>query len=167
MKNTMFKRITIIILVSLPVIWLFTPAEKLEQLQVSWNRLWNDPGTACLDFYRPTLKDPDSAKLVSTSKKSENTYDIKYKAKNSYGAYVVGDTTCKFASGQVDPVLTELHVLSKDLESELAKAKKVTCLLERDALTRAGKTLEEASKMQSVECGGQPPSDIKNRYYTK
>ena len=90
------------------VVYLVTPQDKIDGWQVSWLRVTGSPGIACLDYQRKQLKDPDSAKLTSTVTK-DGTTTIRYKAANSYGAFVSADAQCTVLYGAVNVELTEMQ----------------------------------------------------------
>jgi hypothetical protein len=78
------------------------PEERLNQVKTAWSRAIGDPGTACLDYERRRLHDPDSARLLEVVSQTDNEIVIKYKAKNAYGAYITGDEVCAVSSGKFD-----------------------------------------------------------------
>lgn len=102
--------ITIIVTAILPLAYFVAPTETKVELKESIARMTNDPGQICLDYARSDLKDPMSAKLFSTERVIEEDtktcsikeewkcYKIKYHAKNSYGAYVVGSKVCAISN---------------------------------------------------------------------
>jgi hypothetical protein len=83
------------------------PQEKIDRARESWLRVAHDSGQACLDYERQQLKDPDSARLLSAFSK-DGTTTIKYKARNSYGAYGTSDVQCVVNGGYVNISQTEM-----------------------------------------------------------
>lgn len=97
MKRALFGAIVLFSIASLMVIafFMFAPEDRTNAVKEAWRRTQKDKAQACLDDLRKTLKDPDSARIVSfglVKEKSEaggeiSYYLLKYKAKNSFGAY--------------------------------------------------------------------------------
>lgn len=127
-------------------VFLLTPQEKIENGRETWRRLVNNPAQACLDYERKFLKDPDSAKLLESRSEKESGVIIKYKAKNSYGAYTVGDEKyCYVSSGVVDEQITQLHRDNEESEKNLARLKAENlCIQRRNQLMREGASYAEA-----------------------
>jgi len=112
--------IAIIIAAVLPLAYFVAPTETKDALKESIARLSNDPGQICLDRVRSSLKDPMSAKLYNTEFPSDCVYkdskcvQIKYHAKNSYGAYKPLSKVCVI-SNKNDIKEDELNTLSYEL----------------------------------------------------
>lgn len=93
----------------LPVVLFLLPAEKQAVLRELGQRVTDSDAVQCLDYERKSLKDPDSAQLLTSSKGvwSPDSVGIVYKARNSYGAFVQKDAACEIKSGQVAVAETE------------------------------------------------------------
>jgi hypothetical protein len=89
------------------VLYIMAPQEKLDHVSEAWLRLTNDPGESCLEYERKLLKDPDSSRLISESSKGDVT-TIRYKAKNSYGAFDDAEAVCSILGGKVNEYSTQL-----------------------------------------------------------
>lgn len=86
-------------------LYLLMPQERLDRATEAWRRVTGNAGQLCLDYERAGLKDPDSARLLSSDGGNESV-TIKYKAKNSYGAYGTREVVCVVAERAVDDIRT-------------------------------------------------------------
>lgn len=121
------------------VIALVMPQERADAIATSFKRSTGDVGILCLDYIRGKLKDPESAKLLDTTvtkQAVDQKVTIRYKAKNSYGAYTTSEESCVFANGKIDESGTKLsHTLDK-LAKEADKLEKETVCLEEKMKNR-------------------------------
>lgn len=112
------------------IVALLMPKDRADQLSDSILRLSGNSGMACLDFHRKSLKDPESARLTSSTLTGDINYPevtINYRAQNSYGAYIAAEAHCTLnPAGKVEEALTNLGqatrmelVVQKKLEREL------------------------------------------------
>jgi hypothetical protein len=118
----------------------------------SWRRVISDPGQVCFDYERKLFKDPYSARLDSYSESSAQAEVVlvKYHAKNSYGAYVPGESQCVVSFGKVDEARTQLQRESSRLDKSIATlTAENACLAKKIELQRAGK--DDAAK--KMDCG--------------
>lgn len=115
-----------------------------------WHRTLNDPGQACFDFERQNFKDPYSARMDSyiVDRTNANVVLITYHAKNSYGAYVPGESQCVVRAGKVDESSTQTHRLSVETNKAIEKIDvENKCLEAQIKLQYAGKSATEAKKL--------------------
>lgn len=125
------------------VLLLLTPQDKLDSANESWSRLWRNPAQLCLDYERSQLKDPDSAKVLS-SHTDGNDVTIKYKAKNSYGAFGTTEVTCSVKSGQIDIESTKLVRGSHLADLELQRMdREIACLDNSNKLLMEGSSFRD------------------------
>lgn len=82
---------------------MFAPEERINSVKEAWLRIKKDKAQLCLDVIRKDLKDPDSARIVSFEKivkdanySKTDTFLLKYRAKNSYGAYNIAEEHFSF-----------------------------------------------------------------------
>jgi len=95
--------------------FMFAPNERINSVKEAWLRIKKDPAQRCLDTARKNLLDPDSARIISFSYiQKEYAYVLKYRSKNSYGAYVQGVFFCD-SSGDED---NSIERLTKKIEDE-------------------------------------------------
>lgn len=134
-------------------LYLVMPQEKLDQAHESWLRLTHDSGQACLDYERQQLKDPDSARLLSAFSK-DGTTTIKYKAKNSYGAYGTSDVQCAMSGYEVEAHLTDMM---RETQRSYAKIKEMErrndCLKKQVDLQWSGVSSGEAARKVRESAG--------------
>lgn len=89
------------------------------------------PEEACLDSLRLSLKDPDSAKVVSNLKSRgldlpDGAFFLRYKATNSYGAYVSSNTICSvsysgaYEAGGVQESIVRTEIGNLCLQAQLS-----------------------------------------------
>ena len=117
------------------VIALLMPQERADAISTSFKRSTGDVGILCLDHIRGKLKDPESAKLLDTTVTKQSVdqkVTIRYKAKNSYGAYTTSEESCVFAKGKIDESGTKLSQTLDKL------AKEEVCLEEQMKNRRNG-----------------------------
>ena len=117
------------------VIALVMPQERADAIATSFKRSTGDVGILCLDHIRRKLKDPESAKLLDTTVTKQSVdqkVTIRYKAKNSYGAYTTSEESCVFAKGKIDESGTKLSQTLDKL------AKEEVCLEEQMKNRRNG-----------------------------
>lgn len=117
------------------VIALVMPQERADAISTSFKRSTGDVGILCLDHIRGKLKDPESAKLLDTTVTKQSVdqkVTIRYKAKNSYGAYTTSEESCVFAKGKIDESGTKLSQTLDKL------AKEEVCLEEQMKNRRNG-----------------------------
>lgn len=110
------------------LVFLLIPQERADAISTYIKRSRGDLGMVCLDYYRNNLKDPESAKLINTTFTDSTELQeisIKYKAKNSYGAYITSEEKCTFIDGKLNEKLTDN---SKIVEEEINKMdKEIAC----------------------------------------
>lgn len=88
-------------------VFLLAPEDRINGLSESAKSAFGHEGLACLNYHRKSLKDPESARLLSTTVEIEEDKDkekqiaIKYKAKNSYGGSGETESICWFRDGVV------------------------------------------------------------------
>src|SRR5262245_34150926 len=88
---------------AIAVVLLVMPTDRLYRLQELGQRMTNGDAVACLDYERESLKDPGSARLLSSSPgKDERYIRIRYKARNGYGAYGSSEAVCARGLGSGD-----------------------------------------------------------------
>ena len=105
---------------------------------------------SCLQSSRLEFKDPDSLAVVQnlgargrTDKTDENVFWLRYKAKNSYGAFVSGNMACVLDAGKwrrdtVTELFTRLHIENKLYGEHLDV--QITAIKSRSAETSRCKT---------------------------
>jgi|GEM_PF-3373596 len=131
MKRVLIGTIVLFSISSLMVIafFMFAPEDRTNAAKEAWRRIQKDKAQACLDDLRKTLKDPDSARIVSfglVKEKSEaggeiSYYLLKYKAKNSFGAYGQAEQgyDCSGSECHEDP-LYNLNQQVKELKTKIS-----------------------------------------------
>ena len=137
------------------VVYLVTPQDKIDGWQVSWLRVTGSPGIACLDYQRKQLKDPDSAKLTSTVTKDGNT-TIRYKAANSYGAFVSGEAQCDVSYGVVNVELTEMQRANTISAARISEIQRENACLDRHVrlMWKGVPTIDAMAQVRQTEgCG--------------
>jgi hypothetical protein len=98
---------------------MFAPDHRVEAVKATWRRANGDNGQTCLDTWAGTLKDPQSAQLVSTTPLGANKIMVGYRAKNDYGAYKQGFFDCPLKNGEVDTFAITMQISDEALESYL------------------------------------------------
>ncbi len=63
---------------------------------------------ACLDWYRPKLRDPAGAYYSEPAKDGRVVF-VTVHATNGYGGYVTKDAACEFYNGRLDGDWTKIH----------------------------------------------------------
>lgn len=103
----------------------------------------SDPSQQCLDSAKLSFKDPDSAKVVANLGKRGSTEEgawfwIRYKAKNSYGAYVSSNMACNRA------LLKETYVRD-NLQESIDWLRETNFLMLHESMspTQAGQVAKE------------------------
>ena len=115
---------------------ILAPEDRINYAKETWRRIKKDDGQSCLDIARKEFKDPESARLISFSKITYNadktilhTYLLKYKAKNSYGAYETGEEYFQYNSinnqWQIDSGYKIIHDLEKENKELEDKIKEI------------------------------------------
>ncbi len=109
--------LTLLLCVAL-LIWVFAPPEKLTE--ISESIVGKSPQTMCLDYVKGhrDLKDPDSAQLVSFTLKEGGAHErvaIRYKATNSFGAFLTKEYECNIIGGSAHPSLEQFDRDAKEL----------------------------------------------------
>lgn len=85
------------------VSYFFLPEQKQEQIRSYFRE--NNSEQQCLNFHKTEFKDPESTILLGF-KTSASQIEVKYKSKNSYGAYISGWLSCPLnKEGNTDLVL--------------------------------------------------------------
>jgi hypothetical protein len=111
--------------------------ESRWQLGEWWRQMTNHPGQACLDFERPRMKDPYSARLARFDVKEFGSISqqvtIEYHAKNGFGAYVPGSATCIVRDGVVDGRGTDIVRDSKAISDRNEELNRNIECLEKQA----------------------------------
>lgn len=112
----------LILLTIIALFLMFAPSERVNSVKETWLRISKDPAQICLDNARLKLLDPDNARVISFSYVPEEfSYVLKYKSKNSYGAYVEGEYFCD-AKGSPDD---SIERLTKKIKAENAEREKI------------------------------------------
>ena len=90
--------------------FMFAPEDRVNAVDEKIKTVLKDEGLMCLNHQCTLLKDADSARLISTTSKRNDgggeSVSIKYKAKNSYGAYGTSNAKCVVRNGKVDVAMT-------------------------------------------------------------
>lgn len=136
--------------IGLVILTRITMPESSESRALREKAELDQMGQTCLDSIKPELKDPFSAQVVSVirSKGDPDDYAIDYRAKNSFGAYVAGETVCVIRGGKVDELSTNLRRLNIEAKRSADQAHIwVTCLKESNRLLSEGKS-EESEKLR-------------------
>ncbi len=123
------------ILVVVMMFFLFGPEERINAFSEKWKRINKDPAQACFDLFRKKLKDPYSARIISShwvdfnAGEKEKELHVEYKAKNSYGAYVIDEDFCVIDPDRLDKVrnkdfdyymhIVEMATINRRLAKEL------------------------------------------------
>lgn len=120
----------------------------------------------CLQSARLEFKDPDSLAVVENmglrgqvAGKDDQFFWLRYKAKNSYGAYISGNMACSAQSGKWarDRSREELAI-SKIYARRLAEA--TQRLNDRTDAIQACKTKDCWSKLTKGSSSGMSPEDV-------
>jgi len=96
---------------------MFAPDHRVEGVKATWRRTTGDNGQICIDAWANTLKDPQSAQLVSTTPLGDDKIIVQYRAKNDYGAYKQGFFDCPLKNGEVDTFAVTMQISNEALES--------------------------------------------------
>lgn len=125
---------------------------------------------SCLQSSRLEFKDPDSLAVVQnlgargqTDKTDENVFWLRYKAKNSYGAFVSGNMACVLDAGKwrrdtVTELFTRLHIEQKFYREYLDA--QITAVKARSAETSRCKTVSCIQELRlKAEYYSQESSD--------
>lgn len=111
--------------IAVAAFFMFAPEDRINYAKETWRRIQKDDAQLCLDVARKELKDPESARLISLEKitfkedKSRaGTYLLKYKAKNSYGAYVTGEEYFQYDLINNQWQIDSLYKLTQDLKKQ-------------------------------------------------
>ena len=91
---------------ALAALWFVAPEQSTNAASEAFRRANKNAGVLCLDYERKSLKDPESARLLSQSSTGDGPVTIEYKAKNSYGAYGRREAQCYISGGVVSEGLT-------------------------------------------------------------
>lgn len=118
-----------------------------ESIGTQWRRAIGDPGQVCFDDESSRMKDPFSARLDSYIEESPGRVRVTYRAKNSYGAYEVGEVRCVVTGRSVSPLGTKLFNEAEQLRLENKTIQKqnekmnreIDCLVERNREIFAGR----------------------------
>jgi hypothetical protein len=99
----------------------FAPEPRTNIVIESLRRLKQDHGQLCLDYTREKLKDPGSIRMIEWHD-DKNEYGsfiyLKYKASNSYGAYVEGTQKCYVGMDGIDKNTIETVEVIERLEKQ-------------------------------------------------
>lgn len=139
------------------VLVVLTPQEKLDRLGLALSRANGNPGTLCLDYQRRYLKDPISAELLEQSGKKESEtsieVNIKYRAKNSYGAYQTSTAICVITNGEINETSTEVTRTIHKLKEEISALDESNdCLEKFNKFGRSGDSASVARSKLSSRC---------------
>ena len=100
----------------------FAPEPRTNAVIESGRRLINSPGQGCVDYTRKKLKDPSSIRLVEWHKINDNEILLKFKATNTYGAYLEGTQKCTVDSNGVNEASTQAQEVLDGLDKQIAEA---------------------------------------------
>lgn len=134
------------------------PQERVDGIAETWRRAKGDPGQACLDFERRSLKDPDSARLTMVSAVAGPLVTIEYRAKNTFGAYDQAAVVCAVdAKGNLNESDTRIARLKATLDRTTQHMDEAIVCLEkrmelRRELKRTGRYTGEADKKMGTSC---------------
>ena len=95
---------------------MIAPDHRVEAIKATWRRTNGDSGQECLDVWASSLKDPQTVQLLATTDRGDGMIKVKYRAKNSSGAYGTGFFDCPLKYGEVDKVAVILRRSEKVLE---------------------------------------------------
>lgn len=123
MKKVLVTLLSLLLVVG--SFFMFAPEDRINYAKEAWRRIQKDDAQLCLDIARKELKDPESARLISLEKvtykedKSRaGTYLLRYKAKNSYGAYVIGEEYFQYNLINNQWQIDSLYKLTQDLKRQ-------------------------------------------------
>lgn len=134
-------------------IYLAIPPERLESLKEDWRRFTGDRGQICLDYERPKLKDPLSARVLSVQNVGDSDVEITYLAKNSYGAYGQRTALCNIHDGKVDEFGTSVLRLGRENDAERSRlVQSSSCLRKKAELLRKELPDREIDEQLGAEC---------------
>ena len=95
----------------------FAPDHRVEKIMVSWRQLSGDKGQTCLDAWKSTLRDPQSAQLIS-SDVFDDVIFVTYRATNSFGTFLEGIFECPLReNGEVNTTAVVLDKTQQLLEA--------------------------------------------------
>lgn len=146
--------------VAIVAVYFLMPQERLDGIADALRRAKGDPAQGCLDFERGNLKDPESARLL-TSSTADGSVTITYKAKNSYGAYGQTTSVCVVdANGRISDSGTRAARMKTivDLNS-LRMDDAIACLKRRIELRRELKQQGNYSGEDDKSMGAPCPSE--------
>ncbi len=78
------------------------PDHLVEAAKATWRRTTGDNGQACFDLWASSLKDPQTAQLLSTKGWGDDMIIVEYRAKTDQGDYNTGFFDCLLVNGKVD-----------------------------------------------------------------
>jgi hypothetical protein len=74
----------------------------VEVAKATWRRTTGDNGQACFDLWASSLKDRQTAQLLSTKGWGDDMIIVEYRARTDNGAYSKGYFDCLLINGKVD-----------------------------------------------------------------
>ncbi len=74
----------------------------VEAAKATWRRTTGDNGQACFDLWASSLKDRQTAQLLSTKGWGDDMIIVEYRARTDDGAYSKGYFDCLLINGKVD-----------------------------------------------------------------
>jgi len=106
-----------------------------DDIKTKLHLMPNQDEQQCLDSERLNFKDPDVLFVANLGDRGlgaqPDQYWVRYKAKNSYGAYIQGNMLCKkntstghWERNSADEILLELRITGDLLERELVEMRK-------------------------------------------
>lgn len=126
---------------------LILPLTGCERIQEKLHLLPNQDEQECLNSERLNFKDPDVIFVANLGdrgwKLSPNTYWVRYKAKNSYGAYLQGNMLCKKSGEKWVRDLNNEFLIKMDVTADLMKI--------QNERMRAGKDVSPRYKNRTRE----------------
>lgn len=99
----------------------FAPEPRTNAVKEWGRRISNDSGQGCVDYTRKKLKDSSSIRLIEWHKINDSEVILKYKATNSYGAYVEGTQKCIVDDKGVNEAVTQSEEHLDDLKRQVAE----------------------------------------------
>lgn len=74
----------------------------VEAAKATWRRTTGDNGQACFDLWASSLKDRQTAQLLSTKDWGDGMIIVEYRAKHEQGDYRTEYFDCLLVNGEVD-----------------------------------------------------------------
>ncbi|MDQ1817463.1 hypothetical protein RBA41_29575 [Massilia sp. CCM 9210] len=151
---------------------IFFSAAGCDEIRTKMHMMPNQDEQECLNSERLNFKDPDVLFVANLGdrgwkKLKPNTYWVRYKAKNSYGAYMQGNMLCEKVNGKWRRAIGDEYLISLSIANTLLDKEIELMRATRGYKSRFGSTGASASDSSyeaATEILNKSPDSL-SKYY--